>query len=93
MNKRWFKRKKYGYGWTPVSKEGWLLTLGLVIAVIAESVGIGLWLGDSLIALVTILVVVGVTLVIFYRLMKDHAEMPPVWQWGDDAEKTDSEKL
>jgi hypothetical protein len=30
----WFKRKLYGYGWTPATKEGWLLTLGLLVAVL-----------------------------------------------------------
>lgn len=25
VNKYWFKRKRYGYGWTPSSKRGWLL--------------------------------------------------------------------
>ncbi|MFA4937490.1 MAG: hypothetical protein WC575_04390 [Patescibacteria group bacterium] len=23
----WFKRKKIGYGWTPASREGWLVTI------------------------------------------------------------------
>ena len=23
----WFKAKRYGYGWTPSSKEGWLITI------------------------------------------------------------------
>lgn len=27
MNKIWFKRKLYGWGWTPVTKEGWLVIL------------------------------------------------------------------
>lgn len=26
-NKRWFKTKRYGYGWTPASKIGWIVTL------------------------------------------------------------------
>lgn len=25
MKKKWFKRKLYGYGWTPASGEGWLV--------------------------------------------------------------------
>jgi hypothetical protein len=31
MNKLWFKRKTYGWGWTPVSWEGWVTTLAFVI--------------------------------------------------------------
>ncbi len=29
----WFKRKTYGWGWTPVSWQGWLVTLGLVVVI------------------------------------------------------------
>tara|TARA_Y100000034_G_C6635779_1_gene277750 strand:- start:346 stop:573 length:228 start_codon:yes stop_codon:yes gene_type:complete len=28
--KLWFKSKKYGWGWTPCSIEGWLVTLGFI---------------------------------------------------------------
>ncbi len=26
-NKLWFKAKRFGWGWTPVSWQGWLLTI------------------------------------------------------------------
>ena len=26
----WFKRRMYGWGWTPVAWQGWLLTFGFV---------------------------------------------------------------
>jgi len=29
----WFKRKKYGWGWTPSSREGWLVTILFLAAV------------------------------------------------------------
>ncbi len=29
--KIWFKRKDYGYGWTPCSKEGWIVMLLFVL--------------------------------------------------------------
>jgi hypothetical protein len=28
MKKVWFKKKSFGWGWYPVSWEGWLVTLG-----------------------------------------------------------------
>jgi hypothetical protein len=31
MNKYWFKPKDYGYGYVPISKEGWIATLILVL--------------------------------------------------------------
>lgn len=33
MSKYWFKRKRYGWGWTPTTWQGWLV-IGLYAAVI-----------------------------------------------------------
>lgn len=33
-NKYWFRPKKYGYGFTPISWEGWLMTLIFVVALL-----------------------------------------------------------
>lgn len=33
--KYWFKRRRYGYGWTPVSWQGWLTVVFFVGATIA----------------------------------------------------------
>ncbi len=37
MTKLWFKAKSFGWGWTPCSIEGWLVTIGFVIGLIAIS--------------------------------------------------------
>ena len=31
MNKYWFAPKDYGYGYVPISIEGWIATLGLIL--------------------------------------------------------------
>jgi catechol 2,3-dioxygenase-like lactoylglutathione lyase family enzyme len=31
INKLWFRRKTYGWGWTPITWEGWLVTLLVVL--------------------------------------------------------------
>lgn len=33
----WFRRKTYGWGWTPATWEGWLTTLLAVIAIFAAA--------------------------------------------------------
>lgn len=38
MKKLWFKAKRYGWGWTPASWEGWAVTL-VYAAALAWSVG------------------------------------------------------
>lgn len=35
MKKLWFKNKSYGWGWTPASWEGWLVTAGFIAFVVA----------------------------------------------------------
>ena len=30
-NKLWFKAKNYGWGWYPVTREGWLVTILFVV--------------------------------------------------------------
>ena len=37
-NKYWFKPKKYGYGATPSSWEGWFLTLFIILIIIARTI-------------------------------------------------------
>lgn len=35
MKKLWFKAKRYGYGWYPATKEGWLVMLVWVVFFVA----------------------------------------------------------
>jgi hypothetical protein len=39
--KPWFRRKAIGYGFTPISWEGWLVTLGLLLVVLATMALLG----------------------------------------------------
>lgn len=40
MPKLWFKRRRYGYGWTPVTWQAWLLVLLYLVVVIVGAVSI-----------------------------------------------------
>jgi len=33
----WFKRKLYGWGWTPATKQGWLVILVFLISILLDS--------------------------------------------------------
>jgi len=37
MAEYWFKPKRYGYGATPATWQGWAVTLGTVLAMVAVS--------------------------------------------------------
>lgn len=39
-NKYWFKKKLYGWGWTPATKEGWLVILIYLILILSFSLTI-----------------------------------------------------
>jgi hypothetical protein len=34
-NRCWFRPKSFGYGWTPISWEGWAVTLGSMVVAMA----------------------------------------------------------
>lgn len=78
--KIWFKRKLYGWGWYPASREGWLVTAiyMAIIIILATAVAEGAdtkewWLFFALpVTLVTIS---------FIRLAYKYGEKPR-WQWG-----------
>ncbi len=36
----WFKRRRYGYGWIPVSWQGWLVVLAFVVFVLLGALSI-----------------------------------------------------
>ncbi len=36
-NDYWFKRRRYGYGWTPVTREGWLVVFGFLAVLMMTS--------------------------------------------------------
>lgn len=82
MKKKWFKAKKYGWGWTPVSFEGWVLVTAYCIAIFyiffkidssSHSVS------DTLISFFPILVLLtAILMAISYKTGEK-----PHWQWGD----------
>ncbi len=83
MKKLWFKNKTYGYGWFPVSWEGWVTILVFLILV---------WLGIYFISGNTALAaeqkvyqIVAVTIVLSIILVIVAAKTgeKPGWHWGD----------
>lgn len=45
--KRWFKAKEYGWGWTPVSIEGWIATLVFALGYVFLIISYLGWLGAA----------------------------------------------
>jgi uncharacterized membrane protein HdeD (DUF308 family) len=82
MTTYWFKPKRYGYGATPVTWQGWVLTFGVVLVMVGVSLYLrlteqSLW---ALAALLAFDVLALATLAIISRSKTDGEWR---WRWGD----------
>jgi len=77
MNKKiWFKRKLYGWGWTPTTWEGWLVILLWVIIFISLVQTMDHeWLKN----IVFMIIMISILIFICYKKGEK-----PKWQWGQD---------
>jgi len=85
----WFKRKLYGWGWTPVTWQGWLLTLALVAALLFFALTIDENSPPREVMFTFVLPAVALVGT-FIRIAYLKGEKPK-WQWGlpkkDDEQK------
>jgi len=74
MNNIWFRRKLYGWGWTPVTWQGWMVILvWVVLFAFAISMMDHEWLKNVLFIILS----VAVLIIICYKKGEK-----PRWQWG-----------
>jgi hypothetical protein len=79
--KLWFKAKQYGWGWTPVSWEGWLVVIGYITS---NLVGLSVLSGGSPSIeqiLIPYTIWLGVTTALLLRIGYQRGEKPH-WRWG-----------
>jgi len=69
----WFKRKLYGWGWTPATKEGWFLMAFYVFSI--------LYIAFTEAVVETLLLEVSVVTALFIFVVFLKGESPK-WQWG-----------
>ena len=77
----WFRRKTYGWGWTPITWQGWLVTalfvaIPLAVKLIMKALDFSKHIQNFSLMAVVPLVLVGLTLVCLRYGEK------PRWQWG-----------
>lgn len=84
MKTLWFKRKTYGWGWTPATWQGWGITIDYAVIVIMLSLFIG-WNNQKETVLGLLLIILTV---IFIGITYKTGEKPR-WQWGKT--RTDKE--
>ena len=79
--KLWFKRKTYGYGWTPVTWQGWAFIAIWIIVFYFTIVSMDHeWFKN----LIIIAILIGILVFVSYKKGEK-----PRWQWG---EKENTEK-
>ena len=77
MKKIWFRRKLYGWGWTPASWEGWLATAVYIFIVIINTLRLSSGAVTQTDFLISILV-----LTLLFILITFLTGESPKWQWG-----------
>ena len=70
----WFKRKIYGWGWTPAKPQGWLTILIWLIVVVLAA------MNPEQYSQFKIAIIVIATILLFYICYKKGEK--PRWQWG-----------
>jgi uncharacterized membrane protein len=82
MAEYWFKPKRYGYGATPVTWQGWAVTLGTALVMVAVSLSLRLT-AKSLWALLAVLLfdaaAISTLVIVSYRKTEGGWR----WRWGD----------
>lgn len=82
----WFKRRRYGYGWTPITWQGWTAT-GLFLCVVIAGI---FFLKDTPRNTVTqdvILYLAFVLLAILTLVVVSYKKGPkPKWRWGKKSD-------
>ena len=89
-NRYWFKRKLYGWGWTPATWQGWLVLLVYVVAISLFSFTIDKNSSVSEIMFTFVLPIVLLTIALI-RICYKKGEKPK-WQWGIPKEENNTDR-
>ncbi len=72
-NNLWFKRKTYGYGWTPATWQGWaVIIIWLILFYFAVTK-----IDSEVMKLVSIIIITIILIFVSYKKGEK-----PKWQWG-----------
>ena len=86
----WFKRKLYGWGWTPARWQGWVVLLVYIVAVFAFASTID-ENSPTREVVFTFLLPLALFTVTLIRICYKTGESPR-WQWGLPPEKSDDSR-
>ncbi len=88
MTYYWFRPKRYGYGATPVTWEGWAVTLVVAVILAGSIVAMNLLVERSnLIAWLAWAAVIAGMTIWFARLSRRRTDGEWKWRWGADKKQ------
>ena len=76
--KKWFVAKKYGYGWTPTTWQGWAVALLYIIGILYFAFTFEIISASSVINFVVYIAMLTIFLIIIAYITGEK----PRWQWG-----------
>ena len=78
----WFKRKTYGWGWTPINVKGWMVTIlyGVLVLVFALTIDENTTSREIVFTFVLPVILLTITLM---RICYKKGEKPK-WSWGKE---------
>jgi hypothetical protein len=82
MTSYWFRPKRYGYGATPITWQGWAVTIATVLVVVAVNSGLSLVARYSW-ALPAILAFDALAIVFLLVVTRRKTEGGWRWRWGN----------
>ncbi len=86
MKKLWFKRKTYGWGWSPCSWQGWAILAMYLFAIFSDFIFIDKnshSISDTLVSFLLHVYILTVFLIIICYTTGEE----PYWQWGEKNSK------
>ncbi|MCK9917655.1 hypothetical protein MXD81_51810 [Microbacteriaceae bacterium K1510] len=81
MTQYWFRPKRYGYGATPITWEGWAVTLGIVLVMVAVSLVLR-FESKSFWTLVAVIVFNVAALAALFVISRRKTDGQWGWRWG-----------
>lgn len=76
----WFKAKAFGWGWTPVTWQGWAVTLAYIALIFLFSLTVDESSADREAFFTFVLPVILLTIIFIYIAYKKGEK--PGWHWG-----------
>lgn len=80
-NKKWFKAKLYGWGWQPISWQGWVITLLYAVAILQPALQANkiAYSGSDFLIMFSIPFIVNTIFLLIICYAKGEK---PRWHWG-----------